>query len=228
LVEGNTFLPISINLIEAIRDMRYLLSRGYKRELAVNFIANRYMLSKDEKAILYRAVYSKLQAAEHKRKIVSPTHIKGKKVAVDGFNVLITIESALMGKKIFLCDDGFIRDTSAIFGKYKFSNLTKLSLELTLNFLKKYKPKFIAFFFDSPISKSGEIAGLTRFLLKKHGIPGDAKAIKQVDKAVIEQGEIVASSDHIIIERAKHVLDLAGEIIKEKYPQLIIDLNKVK
>ncbi|RLE51942.1 MAG: DUF434 domain-containing protein [Candidatus Methanomethylicota archaeon] len=213
-------------LKDAILDMRYLLSRGYKRELAANFVASRYSLSKEERAILYRAVYDENQAREHKRKIVKPEYVSGKVLSVDGFNVLITVESALRGKLLIECDDGFIRDVSAVFGKYRLSELTWKALDLILSFLSRYKPKSVLFFLDSPISRSGELASQIRRRLPHFNLTGDAKAVKQSDVAVLSSGEVVASSDCIIIQRANYVLDLAGQIVRNYTPHLILRISE--
>ena len=78
--------PLS-KLKDAIIDMRYLLSRGYKREHAANFIASRYLLSKEERAILYRAVYDPIQAEIHKQKKVKPEFISQRILTIDGYNL---------------------------------------------------------------------------------------------------------------------------------------------
>ncbi|MCS7386914.1 MAG: DUF434 domain-containing protein [archaeon GB-1867-005] len=212
-------------LRDAIVDMRYLLSRGYKREQAANFVANRYGLSKEERAILYRAVYDEKQAKDHKMKIVEPDYVEGRVLSIDGFNVLITVESAFRGKLLIECDDGFIRDVSAVFGKYRLSEFTWKSTDLILSFLSKCKPKSVLFFLDSPISRSGELASQIRRRLSYFNLSGDAKAVKQSDTAVLSSGEVVATSDHIIIQRANAVLDLAGQIVRSYFPHLILRIN---
>jgi len=216
---------ISINrLREAIIDMRYLLSRGYTRKSASIFIANRYGLSKDERAILYRAVYDEETVKKHKEKLVSPSFVKGRVLAIDGFNVLITVESGLKGKVLVECDDGFIRDVSAVFGKYVISDYTFKAIDLILNFISDFNPQKVLFFFDSPVSRSGELASNVRSYLKRYGINGDARAVKKSDIAVLTHGEVVATSDCVIIERATKVLDLAGNIIRRYFSNLILKI----
>jgi len=212
----------------AIIDMRYLLSRGYNRKSAANYITSRYSLTRRERAILYRAVYPPNQAYKHMEKMVQPCCIIRKKLSIDGFNTLITLESALKGKTVIECDDGFIRDVSAVFGRFKFSDITLKALNLIFNFLEKYPPAETVFFFDSQVSFSGELASKIRELLSQRKLKGTAKTVKKNDKAVLLQGGIVASSDSIIIEKANAVLDLAGQIIKKHFQSLIFNIKSIK
>mgnify|MGYP000418544705 CR=1 FL=1 len=217
---------ISIERIkEAVTDMRYLLSRGYTRKSAAIFVANRYHLTKDERAILYRAVYDEETVRKHREKLVSPSFVNGRILAIDGFNVLITVESGLKGKVLVECDDGFIRDVSAVFGKYVISDYTFRAIELILDYVSTLNPQKTLFFFDSPVSRSGELASNVRSYLRRHGIDGDARAIKKSDIAVLTYGEVVATSDCVIIERADKVFDLAGQIARRHFSSLILKIN---
>lgn len=217
---------ISIERIkEAVTDMRYLLSRGYTRKSAAIFVANRYHLTKDERAILYRAVYDEETVRKHREKLVSPSFVNGKILAIDGFNVLITVESGLKGKVLVECDDGFIRDVSAVFGKYVISDYTFRAIELILDYVSTLNPQRTLFFFDSPVSHSGDLASQVRRYLEKYGVNGDAQAVKQSDIAVLTYGEVIATSDCVIIERANKILDLAGHIVRKHFSNLILRIN---
>ena len=65
-----------------------------------------------------------------------------------------------------MCDDAVLRDTNAIFGIYKINSHTEIALINIINLLKHYHPKCVYFLYDSPVSKSGELAKLTNSLLK--------------------------------------------------------------
>ena len=55
-------------------------------------------------------VESKL-ACSRKAKALPLEALRERVVFVDGYNVLITVESLLAGYPIYQCDDGFLRDT---------------------------------------------------------------------------------------------------------------------
>jgi hypothetical protein len=104
---------------EAIRDLRYLLNRGYPRETAVRVVSNHYCLSSEERHLLSRCVFSREEGEEHRRKLVRLEGVRGRTLGVDGYNVLITCESLLGGYPVIRCDDGLLRDLRAVRGKYR-------------------------------------------------------------------------------------------------------------
>ncbi|MFX1487180.1 MAG: DUF434 domain-containing protein [Promethearchaeota archaeon] len=206
---------------EAAKDLRYLLSRSYGRTSAVNFIGDKYLLDKEERHILFRAVYPPEDAEKRRNKLISIEKVENKVLAIDGYNQIIVVESLLNRLPIIDCDDGFIRDITGVFSNYKVSNVTYDAIKLILDLVVEYLPKKTLFYFDQPISKSGELAMEVKKRLMEYGLEGDAGAVKQPDREVLNEGEIVASSDGIIIDSAEMIVDLAGYIVRKSKKKLV-------
>ena len=209
----------------AIYDLRYLLDHGYPRGSAVNFVSNHYRLPLRERHLLARCVFSRREAAEHRRKIVGVRAVGGRSLGVDGYNVIITIESILTGKQVVRCDDGFVRDLRAIFGKYRASKVTERAVEEVLKVVAKAKPSKVAVFFDKQVSMSGELAGKLRRGLRELGLKGDSRAVGGVDFR-LGGFDVVASSDRAVIKRAKAVWDIPAELLRRKKAN-ILDLTQL-
>ncbi len=203
-------------LRQAARDLRYLLNRGFPRKPSLEFVGNRYQLTFDERHLLHRGVFSDEDSSRRKAKKVSLYQIRSKDLAIDGYNVLITLESGLAGKPLVFGEDGFIRDISSISGNYKKTKRTDEALQLILDVLKKITPLNILFLFDAPISKSGELARNIRERLQKEAIPGDALAIDVPERILIGFSGVVATSDTAIIDRSEKALDLAATILRQQ------------
>jgi len=212
-------------VFEAAKDLRYLLERGYHRESALRLIVDKYQLSTKQKLLLYRAVYDSSTGAKHKQKIITADKIRGRKLAVDGYNVLITVESGLRGELLLLCDDGFIRDISAVHGKYRITSMTEKALKMIVKAVQELKPAKTDFFFDAQVSKSGELASDVRRTLKDSGLTGSAYAVERADVSTLNFGDIVATSDSVLISKAGAVFDLAGKILKKNYSTTILILH---
>ena len=204
------------DLQKAAKDFRYLLNRGYPRKATLELVGNRYGLTFDERHLLHRGVFSDIDSEARKKKIISLEAIQNKDLAVDGHNVLITIEAGLSGRPLILADDGFVRDISGLSGSFKKTEMTEKAIRLIVAFLKKWRPRHTLFLFDAPISKSGILAQELRTLLKKEGLSGDALAMKVPEKILIGFQGVIATSDTAIIDRSKRVIDLAGTIIRTK------------
>ncbi|MEM1666137.1 MAG: DUF434 domain-containing protein [Nitrososphaerota archaeon] len=214
-------------LVKAVEDMRYLLDRGYKREAAANFVASKYVLDKMGRSILYRCVYSSEDAKRVKEKAVSPEMLKGSEVAVDGFNVLNTLHSFMNGKLLVLCDDGVVRDVSEVHGEFRPTGITEGLIRMSVRTLKELEVAAASFYYESQISKSGEISTLTRRILQEERVEGLVEAEKSVDSALLRYNRIVITSDSVVIHRADRFFDLAGYIILREKPPNLISLRNV-
>jgi hypothetical protein len=206
----------SQNLQKASEDFGYLLNRAYPRKAALELVGNRYQLTSDQRHLLHRGVFSDMDAKSRQKKKISPNQIRGYDLVIDGYNVLITIEAGLLGRPLILGDDGFIRDISGLSGNFQKTEMTVQALELLLNFLKTVKPRQTLFLFDSPISRSGELALEVRGRMKKESLPGDAMAIRVPEKILIGFPGRVATSDTAIIDRSHKVVDLAGTVLSKQ------------
>jgi len=197
---------------KAAADMKYLLNRGYNRNTSLNLVVNRYHLDPNERNILRRYVFSEHEIRAHKSKLITPDKIKGNTLVVDGFNVLITVESINENKNLVLGMDSILRDSSGVFSNYRFDSKTKKALKQITDFLKKHNPGKVLFIFDSQISKSGQLAAYVRKKLDEAGVSGDAKTSKNADQQIININEITASSDSHIIESVDEIVDIPGHI----------------
>ena len=193
-------------LAEAYRDLKYLLNRGYRKSVALNFVANHYRLRKEERHLLARCVFPDSWIEEVAQKLLPPEEIRGRVLGIDGFNVLITLESLLAGRAI-LCEDGLIRDL-AYRGKYRPHDETKNNLRLIVSALGELSPGRAVFFYGKNNPGSGVVKRLTAELLDELGVPGDVKLVRSPDHE-LKAFETVATADVGVIEKAWHVLDLA-------------------
>lgn len=199
----------------AAEDLRYLLSRGYGRISAVKFVGDKYKLDKPQRLLLYRGVYSPEGAAAHRKKLVGTNDVQQEKLSVDGFNVLLTVNSELKGIPNYLSDDGFVRDVSEIHSSATKANLSK-PVQLTISALKDLEVAKVYIIFDRLISKSGELSKQVFEELRANSVAGESLTAESADFEVLKRGEIAASSDSIIIDKADRVFDLAAYVITRK------------
>ena len=207
-------------LQEAAYDLRFLLNRGYRKKGALQFVANKYVLNKNERNYLARSIFSNLKSWEQREKIVDISKIKDQFLLVDGYNVLITVESLYREEydSIILCDDSVVRDLNAVFGKYRLSNVTERAINTILALISSYGPLYICFFFDSPVSFSGRLADLTKKIMEERNLRGNVCLSKTVDTEIIRLSKlkngIVATSDSVIIDKVDRVVDIPRRILE--------------
>lgn len=200
-------------LKSAAKDFRFLLNRGYSRRSALVLVGNRHELSAAERDILNRGVFSR-EDSQRKKKRIPLSLLPGFPLAVDGHNVIITVESALRGLPLVWADDGFIRDIARAARGYAPSSVSSQALDLICTAISRHRPPSILFLLDSPVSRSGELAATIRKYLSRYDLTGTAKAVPVPEKLLKCFEGAVATSDSVIIDNAKKVLDLAGYIIR--------------
>ncbi|GAB6136241.1 DUF434 domain-containing protein [Thermococcus prieurii] len=194
-------------LVEAYRDLKYLLNRGYRKSVALNFVANHYRLRREERHLLARCVFPDSWIEGVARKLLPPEEIRGRVLGIDGFNVLITLESLLAGRAI-LCEDGLIRDLEYR-GKYRPHRETRNNLRPIVSALAELSPGRAVFFYGKNNPGSGVVGRLTEKLLDEFGIPGEIRLVKSPDHE-LKAFETAATADVGVIEKVDHVFDLAG------------------
>ena len=211
---------------EAAEDLRLLLNRGYPKDASLQLVGNRYNLDRDGRNLLRRGVFPLPRAEERGAKRVSVQDLKGRGLAIDGHNCIITLESALKNKPLLLADDGFIRDIAGVSAGYREAKETQEALGLIMDFLKVAEPEEVRFLLDAPISGSGKLAARIRGMMQEKGIQGDASAVKVPEHIMAAYEGIIASSDTAVIDQAERVFDLAGYLIREKVGTPYIDIKK--
>ena len=207
-------------LIEAAKDYRYLLDRGYPHKLALNTVSTRYLLSKRERLLLYRCVHS----SSYVRSIMSKTLVppENVEVVIDGYNLFSTIFSVISGEELYLCDDGFIRDLLGLHTKVALA-VNKDTINKIISLIKWFIDKYrVYIILDANVSHSGELASRLRDLLPN----ADIIVARKADVKVLELsiGRWTITSDAVVLERAYKVYDLAGYIARKYCPERIIVL----
>ena len=196
-------------LAEAYRDLKYLLNRGYRKSYALDFVANHYRLSLEERHLLARCVFPDSWIEDVKQKLLSPRELRGKTLAIDGFNVLITLESLLDGKAI-LCEDSLVRDLKYQ-GKYRLNERTQGLIESVVELLNDLGVERALFFYGKNVPKSGLVKGLTEKALEEWKVRGEARLVKSPDFE-LKRFELVASADVGIVVQARSVFDIPQEL----------------
>jgi hypothetical protein len=209
-------------LFKPARDIRSILRWGYPKFSTIRFVADHFQLSLEERHVLTRVIMPPDRIVSRINKKVACTGIKDRNLLLDGYNVLLTVDSLLKKEPMWFCDDGYIRDTRYYFSKAKQAEDIEEALEDILKFLSEADPKSVVFLLDAQISRSGELAGFIRHKLKEHGISGEAKTSKIADFELKAEGGnsennvILATSDGIIIDSVLEVLDIPACLMEKK------------
>ncbi|MBC7085988.1 MAG: DUF434 domain-containing protein [Methanomethylovorans sp.] len=217
-ISQETVISLIDKLTSPARDIRYLLERGYPKTSAIRFVSDHYRLDKNKRHILSRVIVPPKTAVVRKRKRLNYKEISGKKILVDGYNVLIAIESMLIGHTLWICDDGFVRDTRGVFRSHSNTDITIEAVKHICFILSKCNVSFVKILLDSQMSKSGELAEIIRREIAQLSLQGEVltSAHSDFDLKHDDPEYVVATADGVIIDVVEKVIDLPAAIIEEK------------
>jgi hypothetical protein len=210
----------SSRIVEAARDYKYLLNRGYPASSSLNIVVTRYRMSRVERSLLLRCVHRDEYVAKVLRSVVSRDTISGSNLLIDLLNVSTTLIAFLEGECLYKCDDGIIRDLG---GSRYWRGRRERALEaidLIRDHLIAVKPVKIYLVLDRLAPMSGEILKNAEKIFRESGFNVEGILADRADKKIIELSRgledligVVATSDSLILEKADQIYDLAGEII---------------
>lgn len=200
----------------AVQDMQYLLTRGYAEKAASDLIGNRYRLKTRQIQVLRGASASEGQIHDRKKKQLNISDLKNKTVYLDGFNVLILLESLLSEAYIFEGVDGCFRDLSGVHGTYKRVNQTQRAIELVSAFFQKSNAQKLVWIFDQPVSNSGRIKQMVLDFAGENQLNWEAELEFSPDKFLAESSAIIISSDAWILDHCKEWFNLISYLIEEE------------
>ncbi|MBE3145367.1 MAG: DUF434 domain-containing protein, partial [Planctomycetes bacterium] len=104
---------------QAVADYSLLLSKGYAEKSSLKLVGDRFTLTERQRLAVMRSACSNEQQASRKSRQLDINAVAGQMIAIDGYNVLITIEAAMSGGLIFRGRDGCCRDLASIHGTYR-------------------------------------------------------------------------------------------------------------
>lgn len=212
-------------LKSAVRDMQYLLSRNYPEKASADLVGNHYRLKTLQIQALRGASASEILVENRKSKELEISDLKNKTIYLDGFNVLILLESLLSGAYIFEGMDGCFRDLSGVFGTYKRVNQTQKVIELVAEFFQKSQAEKLIWIFDKPVSNSGRIKQIVLDYAIENNLNWNVELEFNPDKFLAENAEIIVSSDAWILDHGKSWFNLIGYLIEEE--NLSVNLVKM-
>jgi hypothetical protein len=200
-------------LLLALNDMYYLLSKDYPARATLSLVGNRYRLRQRQILALQGMACSAKDVGIRKLKETAAGDIRGKTIWLDGFNVVIILETLLSGGFVFKGLDGCYRDISSVHGSYKRVRQTEEVLVTVGKALDELGPERVIWIFDAPVSNSGRIKTLCYEIAAAHGFAWDIYLDNAPDKFLIAENRLIASSDAWVLNGCYAWFNLVSHII---------------
>jgi len=206
------------HLHDAVYELCWLLDRGYARHSAINLVGDQHQLAMRQRLTISRAACSSVSREIRQAKCLPIEKIKGQPLVIDGFNLIITVETAMAGGLLLGCCDGCIRDIASIHGTYRQVHETRQAIELIGKVLQSFNPESVLWLFDKPVSNSGRLAVMIRDIAEAHDWNWQAELVENPDQAILGSHEVAITSDSAILDGVERWVNL-GDYLITKYFQ---------
>lgn len=205
-----------LRLREAVYELGWLLNRGYARHSAIQLVGDHHQFTKRQRLAISRAACSDTNRQLRKSKCLPVEQIKDRQLVIDGFNLIISVETAMAGGLLLRCCDGCIRDIASIHGTYRQVHETRQAVELIGKVLQSFSPAGLLWLFDKPVSNSGRLAEIVRDIAETHRWNWQAALIENPDQAIRDSHKVAITSDSAILDGEVQWVNL-GDYLVTKY-----------
>ena len=141
-------------------------------------------------------------------------------------NCLITVEAALSGAVVLVGRDGAHRDLASVHGTYRKVLETPAAVRAVGKVLQDAAAASVTWLLDRPVSNSGRLRQLLLDEASQADWSWDVELLAKPDPALVERGDVAASSDSWVLDRCQSWVDLPGEVVKRHVADAwIVDLS---
>ncbi len=212
--DDHLFGPQMLDVLgRAMADLSLLLSRGYAEKSSLKLVGDRYSLTARQRVAVGRCACSDQQLAGRKKTEIQTDSIQNQILLLDGYNILITLESALSGGYIFRGRDGCIRDLAGIHGTYRKVTETMPALEIIGHVLTELNIQKAVWYLDSPVSNSGRLKTIIRSRFQNCPFENEVQLVPNPDKELAAAEHCIATSDSAILDQCKRWLNLSLHLL---------------
>jgi hypothetical protein len=230
----------------AVADFSMLLTKGYAEKSALTLVGDRFSLTQRQRLAVMRSACSDQHLQSRLERQVPIETLASLPIAIDGYNLLITIEAAMSGGLIFKGRDGCFRDLASIHGTYRKVEETVPAVQLIGAFLTEIHVAQALWLLDSPVSNSGRLKTLIAQLARENNWPWEIRLTISPDAELSspltvpssqfpancqpttdnrQLPVVVVSTDSVVLDACPQWTNLGAEIITQRLPQTtIIDL----
>ena len=207
-----------LHLQQAVYDLCWLFDRGYARHSAIKLVGDHHQLNKRQRLAIGRAACSNESREARAAKCMAIENIKNQALIIDGFNLIITMETAIAGGLLLRCRDGCIRDLASVHGTYRQVQETGQALYRIGQALETFAPQNVLWLFDAPVSNSGRLSAMVRNMAETHHWNWRTELAVNPDHKIIASAGIAISSDSAILDGVARWANLGAYLLDRYFP----------
>lgn len=197
-------------LQRAAGHVTWLMDQGYRKEAAVRFVGDHFQLSLRQREALTRGLDPSEKIWKRRSKRTSAESLAGKSVIVDGFNTVITLETAFSRGTLIRGRDGAVRDLAGLHGSYRIIPETEQAILLLFGMLKKADVRFVLILLQRQISNSGRLRELFGKIGSDLGVLFSAAVMDDPAEEMREQPNLITTNS-VLMDRSESWYGLTAD-----------------
>ncbi|MFQ5425138.1 MAG: DUF434 domain-containing protein [Phycisphaerae bacterium] len=214
-------------LRQATAELSWLLSRGYAEKSALALVGDRHRLVSRQRQAVRRSSCSDVALCSRRSRAVGAAACSDGRVAIDGYNLLITIESLMADGVGLIGRDGCLRDLASLHGTYRRVAETMPAVSLIAAHLEAKGIRSVDWYLDRPVSNSGRLKRLMAEVAAGSRLSWQIGLVNDPDRVLVAYDGVVATADSWILDRCGAWVNLAAEIAAERVPGAwVVDLRE--
>jgi len=218
--DAKLFAPEALaDLRAALADFSLLLTKGYADKSALKLVGDRFSLTQRQRLAVMRSACSDQHLERRRKHCIDVDLLAGHPVAIDGYNLLITVEAAMSQGLIFRGRDGCFRDLASIHGTYRKVEETVPAVELIGAFLQEIGVPHALWLLDSPVSNSGRLKTLIGDLARENRWSWNIRLTLSPDAELSQTETIVVTTDSVVLDACARWTNLGTQLILACVPR---------
>lgn len=200
----------------AVAHLSWLLTRDYAEPSSLKLVGDRFQLTQRQRTAVRRCACGDAQRASRQQRQVPPDDAGHVRLAIDGFNLLTTVEAALSGGVILHGRDGCFRDLASMHGSYRKVEETARAVTLIGDTLAAHTVSGADWFLDRPVSNSGRLARLLRESAASAGWDWTVTLVDDPDRVLQASTACIVSADAGILDASVAWTNLARSVVETR------------
>ena len=199
----------------AAAEFTWLLSRGYAGRSALKLVGDRHSLEARQRMAIMRSACSDEALQRRREREVPLVECRDEALGIDGYNLLVTIESALSGGIILVGRARCCRDLARMHGTYRKVEETTPAIERIAAGILELGVAHVDWYFDKPVSNSGRLKALMADVLEERGWLShfNIELVDSPDQILSDYDGVVVTADGPVLDRCARWTNLAAGVI---------------
>jgi hypothetical protein len=198
----------------ATADLAWLLSRQYATPSALKVVGDRYNLSARQRTAVMRSACPDAARAARRAREIPLAAVANRRLLIDAYNVLTTIEAAMAGGVLIVGRDGCWRDMASMHGTWRRVEETQPAIVHAGETLAAAGVSEALWYLDSPVSNSGRLKQTIEEVAQERGWPWRVELVLDPDKLLASaHDDVVASADSVVLDRCGAWVGLARDVV---------------